>query len=77
MIVDRPEPFRSVAVQMGRYVVFLPWSNKRLYADLAEQAHASNRFEARLSGTIFPWPTEPMHLLDFDQLPGVGVTVGN
>lgn len=78
MIVTAPEDLRSVAVQMGRHLIFLPapWRpDGLLYEKLAAASedaarHRKHRFSERLSFEPVPWPHGPMHRLDLDQLPG-------
>jgi hypothetical protein len=77
MIVTAPAELRSVAVQMGRHLVFLPapWEPDGFYEKLAAKSEEAarqreHRFEERVDCTSVPWPQEPMHLLDLDQLPG-------
>lgn len=74
MLVAEPDYLRGIAVQMGRCVVFLPWLVEGLYEALAQQNRSGPSFQAQLKVEHGPWPTEPMHLLDFDQVPGVEIT---
>jgi len=77
LIVTAPEDLCSIAVQMGRHLVFLPapWEPDGLYEKLAARSedaarHRGHRFDANLDFKQVPWPQEPMHLLDLDLLPG-------
>jgi hypothetical protein len=71
IFVEEPAHLRGLQLQMGRRLVFLPWLADGLYEALRREGP---RFDATIHGTFFPWPKEPMHLIDFDQIPGLTVT---
>ena len=66
LLVQRHTWMNSVAVQIGRHVVFLPsledaWPS--LYEDLAERA--GEQADERIAGKLIPWPAKPRYALDF------------
>ncbi len=68
LIIKEPAVFHSVAVQMGRHLVFLPIATvdgADLYDRLASEQNRNGRFEANISGDEWPWPTGPTLHLDF------------
>jgi HNH endonuclease len=73
VIQEPPQLAGSLAVRMGRHLVFLPFTADGLYEQLAAMAEASPRFEVTMRGLSLPWPTEPLHLVDFGQLEGIRV----
>lgn len=66
VLVDEPEALRSLAIQMGRYMVYLPAldGGTDLYDRLLHWRDAGGSFVPTW-GQHLPWPAEPMHLLDF------------
>jgi hypothetical protein len=66
LIVERPEWLRSLCVQMGRRVVFLPGlpAAPDLYDSLARQSERHQRLEEQVAGKLLPWPTKPELVLD-------------
>ena len=72
VVLGGPEPFHALMVQMGKWLVFLPWLQD-LYPKLEEHSTSHER-DARATAHItmeFPWPKGPKHLMDFDRVPGV------
>jgi len=66
--VKRPASLKSLAVQMGRHLIFLPHPpDMLLYTRLGRRRARSGGEVARItiSGTQFSWPREPQHVLDF------------
>jgi hypothetical protein len=62
--VDRPRSLRgSVAVAMGRYLVFLPGfgpASSTVYERIAQRTYwPPRRRPMRYTGTLFSWPTSP------------------
>jgi hypothetical protein len=56
--VREPELLQSWAVQIGRYIVFLPMPGDiSFYARLAEDTQTVN--QRSFKGDVFEWPTEP------------------
>jgi len=56
--VREPERLQSWAVQIGRYLVFLPRpGDMSFYTRLAEDARAVN--QGNFNGEVFEWPAEP------------------
>lgn len=47
---------------------------KGLYEALSDEKKRDIRFQAQIHGTFLHWPKEPMHLIDFDKLPGLTFT---
>lgn len=63
LMVREPEWLQSWAVQIGRYVVFLPRpGDTSFYARLAEDGKIANR--RQFNCDVFDWPTEPSFGLD-------------
>jgi hypothetical protein len=77
LVCEEPGDLMGLAVQMGRHLVFLPWATDGLYDALAARAKAGSRVQETLRGRPFPWPRDPLHLLDFEQIPGIEVTRDN
>lgn len=71
-IFDEPIDYRSLVVQMGRSLVFLPHPLARdpqLYDRLRETlGNAPQPFAITGHASSFDWPTQPSHIFDF-QLP--------
>lgn len=69
LVVEQPEWLRSLSVQMGRHVVFLPGfpATPDLYESLASQARHHQRLDEQVAGKLLPWPTKPQLSLDFPQ----------
>ena len=65
--IQRPSDMRSLMVQMGKSVVFLPGrvDDDGLYDRLADRAKADPTIPSDLGGIRYPWPKQPKHLLDF------------
>lgn len=65
VLVERPAWLRSLAVQMGRHVVFLPGMTPTpdLYDRLAQRG--GQTAELQMSGKLVPWPVKPELALDF------------
>ncbi|MDI6857231.1 MAG: hypothetical protein QME71_02825 [Dehalococcoidia bacterium] len=65
LLVQRPAWMTSLAVQMGRHIVFLPSLEKAPspYERLAQKA--GERADERITGKLIPWPVKPEHALDF------------
>lgn len=62
LIIDirEPESLQSWAVQIGRYVTFLPKSGDiEFYGRLAEERARFGRHQATFTGKAIEWPTEP------------------
>lgn len=74
IFVEEPSHLRGLLLQMGRRVIFLPWLDDGLYEALNDDKKRDVRFQSQVHGVSLPWPKEPIHLLDFDQLPGIKVT---
>ncbi len=70
LIVQEPHNLRSLAVVLGRHMVFLPGLEdpqpfQTLAAALAERsATATASLRLELAGKQIPWPTEPVYALD-------------
>jgi hypothetical protein len=72
LIVEEPHQLSgSLAVQMGRHLVFLPFTADGLYEQLAGMAKKSARFNFNLRGLPVAWPKEPRHLIDLGRLPWI------
>ena len=75
MLVEEPSWLKSIAIQMGRHLVFLPpfEGGENLFEDLATENALGNQLHSKMSGTLVPWPHGPQHSLDFTnpQLPNV------
>lgn len=70
LLVEKPTALRSLTVQMGRHLVFLPGldSDADLYTRLTRERAAKNElFHAKLSGKTIPWPGRPEFALDFHE----------
>lgn len=71
ILVETPQYLRSIAVQMGRHVVFLPGleDDPDLYKRLAQRNSAervsAKGFREAIKGKALSWPTSPMFALDF------------
>lgn len=65
LLVQRPTWLNSVAVQIGRHIVFLPSLEDTPipFESLAQKAGQQAR--ERIAGKLIPWPTRPEHALDF------------
>lgn len=74
IFVEKPAHLRGLLLQMGRRVIFLPWLDDGLYESVREEKKRGTDFHAKVSGHFLPWPKEPRHLIDFDQLPGITIT---
>lgn len=62
VIVNEPAEFRSIAVQMGRHVVFLPPpGDSTFYNRLATESSRNVQFE----GKELEWPKQPSFRVDF------------
>lgn len=72
LLADEPAPFRSLLVQMGRHLVFLPRCDDEgdLYQRLAAELTPDRPHETTFMGKPLRWPQAPTHVAD---LPGVGV----
>jgi hypothetical protein len=66
LLVREPAPFRSLLVQMGRHVIFLPRLDDTgdLYQRLAAACAPGRVLPPILTGTPIPWPSWPGHALD-------------
>ena len=69
LMVERPEWLRSLCVQMGRHVVFLPGlpATSDLYDSLLRRSERRQRLEEQVAGKLLPWPTKPELILDLPQ----------
>jgi hypothetical protein len=74
IFVEKPAHLRGLFLQMGRRVIFLPWLDDGLYESLREERKRDTRFQFDVGGYSLPWPREPRHLIDFDQIPGLKIT---
>jgi hypothetical protein len=74
IFVEKPAHLRSLLLQMGRRLVFLPWLDDGLYEALSEDQKKGGDFLAQIHGDFLPWPKEPRHLIDFDLFPGIKIT---
>jgi hypothetical protein len=65
LLVDEPRALSSLAIQMGRHLIFLPWAPpaQQFYDVLA--ARAGQLATETLEGQSIPWPHRPEHVLDF------------
>ncbi len=66
-VVKEPTEYRSLLVVAGQHSVFLPLpDDPRSLAELAGSlgAPAEGPVTYAFTGTVFPWPSEPEHLLD-------------
>ncbi len=62
VIVNEPAEFRSIAVQMGRHIVFLPApGDSTFYNRLATESSRNVQFEGR----ELEWPKQPNFRVDF------------
>jgi hypothetical protein len=55
----------------GQPLVLLPFTVDGLYEQLTDMANKSVQFSLTLRGLSVPWPTQPLHLVDFGRLPGI------
>lgn len=69
--VEEPSHLRGLLLQMGRALVFLPWLHDGLYETMRDTQTPDREFQAQIHGKTLPWPKEPLHLLDYDRLPGI------
>jgi hypothetical protein len=75
IFVEKPSHLRGLMLQMGRRVVFLPWIDDGLYEAIRDEKKSRDgKFDEQVRGDFLPWPKEPMHLIDFDRLPGITMT---
>lgn len=65
--IQQPDEWQSIAVIMGRQVVYLPsaLAEHDIYRFLSEESRRSNTISVRPQGKESPWPTRPMHQFDF------------
>ncbi len=66
LLVNEPTPFRSLLVQMGRHLVFLPrWDDEGdLYQRLATELTPGQLRASGFTGIPLPWPQAPTHTAD-------------
>ena len=66
ILVEEPTWLESIAVQMGRHLIFLPplEGGDRLYENLATESDRGNDFDSTMKGKIVAWPYGPEHALD-------------
>lgn len=66
VVVREPNAFRSVLVQMGRHVVFLPAldDDYDVYQYLLADAERNRRLSVTFRGGEIPWPRKPEYALD-------------
>ena len=64
--IREPQWLQSIAVQIGRHVVYLPdpWAHSTPYEEMARQSRAGQKLEVRIEGSMSKWPASPMHLFD-------------
>jgi len=67
VLVKEPAAFRSLAVQIGKFRVFMPVFEEAgdLYERLAKPHE--EKIAVELSGRAFPWPRHPEFLFDFNR----------
>lgn len=65
VIVSDPTELRSLMVQFGRSIVFLPWVDNGIYAKLAQDADAGPVARLEVRGEELAWPVRPVFALDF------------
>jgi hypothetical protein len=66
-VIKEPSEYQSLLVVAGQHSVFLPLPNdSRSLAELASSlgAPAEGPVTYAFTGTVFPWPSRPEHLLD-------------
>lgn len=65
-IINEPEDLRSIAVQIGREVVFLPREREdsTFYDRFAARRRDGPIFEATFAATELTWPDAPRYILD-------------
>ena len=67
MLVEEPSWMRgSIAVHMGRHLVFLPGTNMadQEFYELIAVDHETNE-DAQVTGKLWPWPAKPQFYFDF------------
>lgn len=67
LLVNEPVPFRSLLVQMGRNLVFLPRREGEgdLYQRLAAELTPDRLYTTKFTGEPMHWPDEPTHAEDW------------
>ncbi len=65
MVVERPDSLRSLGIQLGRHLVFLPWltSVPDIYESLADRGNIGDG--AEISGRPGAWPNRPRFAFDY------------
>lgn len=65
LFITQPAWLGSLAIQMGRHTVFLPWLDDAIYERLAERTDQGKTFHEQLAGEEAAWPQQPVFALDF------------
>lgn len=65
----------SLCVQIGRYVILLPWLEGDVYDRIASASRTDEQETSITLRYLVDWPKSPMYLLDRGLVPGMTVTV--
>ena len=66
--IKEPQWLRSIAIRMGRHMVFLPepFSELTPYDAMKEQSRSGQALNATVQADEYEWPRRPLHLLDIN-----------
>jgi len=69
IFIQHPIELHSIAVQMGRHLVFFPWleDGKDLYERIELDASLHQQLNTQITGKVLDWPVSPTFALDFDR----------